>query len=171
MLVTIRPAGPDDAARIAAIDLLPGVRPWLDLPPEADGDTAAWVRANVEWVERPDHRCVVATQADGAIVGSITLRASETETEGACMGLVVDPAHQNRGVGAALLGWLTTAADAQGLRRVYLAVHKNNNRAITLYARHGWVYDGTLPGNCDRMVRLRAEPGESIHSSSTHSRV
>lgn len=155
--IRIRAATPEDAARIAEIDLLPEVRPWMDLPPAANGKRDAWVRANVDWIRTPSHRCMVATLPDGTVVGSITLAHDPGEAEGVCMGLAVHPAFQGRGVGRALLGWLLDTADAFPLDRVYLAVHKGNHRAITLYALNGFVYDGTTPEGCDRMVRMRPQ--------------
>jgi RimJ/RimL family protein N-acetyltransferase len=153
--IRIRPATPEDAARIAEIDLLPEVRPWMDLPRAADGEEDAWVRANVAWITKASHQCVVATLADGTVVGSITLAHEPGEEEGVCMGLAVHPAFQAQGIGRGLLRWLLDTADALDLSRVYLAVHKDNHRAITLYALNGFVYDGTTPTGCDRMVRRR----------------
>lgn len=153
--ITVRPAAREDAAALAALDTQWEIRRWLDLPPEAD-DPAAWERAYIAWIERPDHRCVVATLPEGEIVGSVTLRAAAGDVEGACLALKVDAAHQGRGIGTALLGWLTATADALNLACVYLEVLRENHRAITLYAAHGFIYDDTDADGCDRMVRPRA---------------
>jgi len=155
LAVTIRDAGAADARRLAEIDLLPDVRPWLDLPLEADDGIDSWTRNNRDWMEDPRHRCVVAVLPGGAVVGSVTLSRRPGEPDGACLALKVDPACQNRGVGGALLRWLVTTADALGLDRLYLAVLRTNRRAVALYARNGFVYDGPSSATCDRMVRMR----------------
>ncbi len=151
----VRPATVDDAERLAEIDLIPEVRPWLDLPPEASRGRDAWVRANREWVEHPEHHCVVAVLPNGFVAGSVTLRYTRNDLDGVCLALKVDPEYQGQGIGSALLRWVIETADAVPLARVYLAVLRSNSLAIALYARHGFVYAGPTAHDCDRMVRHR----------------
>lgn len=59
--------------------------------------------------------------------------------------VVVHPAHQGRGVGSKLL---TTALDLAdnwlNLRRLELLAYVDNEKAIALYSKHGFVIEGTM---------------------------
>lgn len=154
--IRIRPATRADANAIAEIDLHPDVRPWLDLPPEAARGWRHWLQATVRWIENPTHRCVVAVTDDGTLCGSVTLRRSPSQdSDAACLGLKVHPAWSHRGIGSALMRWLLDTTDGEQIDRVYLAVLRTNVRAIRLYQRLGFVYDGPTTPGCDRMVRVR----------------
>lgn len=61
------------------------------------------------------------------------------------LGITVSRAHQGQGVGQALMAALTDYADnwAQVLR-IELTVYHDNQRAIRLYERHGFVPEGRL---------------------------
>ncbi|MFS4439622.1 GNAT family N-acetyltransferase [Paracoccaceae bacterium GXU_MW_L88] len=52
--------------------------------------------------------------------------------------LSIDPAHQGRGLGAALIAYLKTEAEAQNLRGLSLDVIDTNPRAAALYQRLGF---------------------------------
>lgn len=59
--------------------------------------------------------------------------------------LYVRAAHQNRGVGSALLGAALEHPRLRGCRTVFLDVWAENAGAVRLYARHGFVKVGELP--------------------------
>lgn len=53
--------------------------------------------------------------------------------------LWVDPEHQGRGVGSALLQALENEIDAAGFETAEIETHARNHRAIDLYKRTGYV--------------------------------
>jgi ribosomal protein S18 acetylase RimI-like enzyme len=59
-------------------------------------------------------------------------------------GLAVDPAHQGRGVGAALLDAAIECARDRGKRRLVLHVLSGNAPARRLYASRGFEVEGAL---------------------------
>ena len=88
---------------------------------------------------------LVAAEADGAIVGTVTYCGPEsTMAEVAWAGeaefrmLAVRPAAQGRGVGALLSAECVRRAQAQGCRAVVLCVIEGNDGARRLYERMGF---------------------------------
>ena len=59
--------------------------------------------------------------------------------------VAVDPAHQRRGIGDALVHELFAAAQANDCGAVTLEVRASNTSAIALYERHGMVSAGVRP--------------------------
>lgn len=103
------------------------------------------------WRERlakydPAKYALVA-EIDGDIVGSAGLFINERPRQRHCamLGIGVAGAHSGRGVGTALMRELLRAADGWlNLLRVELTVYVDNERAIRLYTRFGFVIEGTL---------------------------
>lgn len=64
------------------------------------------------------------------------------------MGLVVigvSSDHQGKGYGSLLLKEFESRARKEGLGRIHLSVHKDNQQAITAYKRNGWVVGKESP--------------------------
>lgn len=139
---TLRPATPAD---IEAIECL--------LPRLADFDVPAHRRPEDLWQgdrdlvrewasgRRDDMLMIVAARGDEihAVVGA-SLRAEWlTGVPSAHVELlVVDPAMERQGIGAALLHALEVAAIARGATSLSLNVFTNNRRARALYERAGF---------------------------------
>ena len=94
----------------------------------------------------------LATAGDGRAAGFSLMRAVADEAE--LLLIAVDPAHQHRGIGQALVSDFITAATAKGATRLHLEV-RDGNPAIALYERVGF----TLAGR--RKNYYRGPDGES----------
>ena len=79
----------------------------------------------------------VAETGDGRIIGFLLARRELPEAIGYVDVLAVDPDHQGRGVGTALLVDAFTAFAAVGLREAQLGVDSDNPRALRVYERAG----------------------------------
>lgn len=90
----------------------------------------------------PGGQIVMAT-VDGQIVGTGALiRRSEDVYELAKM--AVSKPFQNKGIGAAIVGYLEDAARALGLKKLYLVSSTKLPQAVPLYRKLGWI-DTDLP--------------------------
>lgn len=93
-------------------------------------------------------RVWVARSADGQIVGHIDLRAHpESFAEHRCLlGMGVHRRHRRAGLGAALIAHARQwAADVAQLEWIDLQVLSDNNAAVALYQRAGFVKAGEMP--------------------------
>lgn len=146
MTLTLRRARPSDAAALAAQladpDIFPGL---LQLP-----------HAHVEmWQQRlstppvaGSPELLLLAERGGEVLGSAGLHpvgAQLRRRHVMMMGISVAPAAQGQGVGQALMAALLDYADnwAQVLR-IELTVFHDNERAIRLYERHGFVHEGRM---------------------------
>lgn len=86
---------------------------------------------------------VVAEDADGTIVGFVMGVVSVPSTARLLV-LVVDPDHQNRGIGGRLLEEFVGRFQAGGVDRVRLEVRVTNEGAIRFYERFGFDVEGRL---------------------------
>ncbi len=68
------------------------------------------------------------------------------ETKAHLVLLGVEPARRQRGLGAALLGWLEKCALTAGLPRVQLEARADNPSAIAFYQEQGYQAMGTVAG-------------------------
>lgn len=131
----LRPARPDDAAALARVFTRArrAAAPELPLSGHDEGETAVRLaRALAD----PDREVWVAEAGD-AVVGYALLTATWLED------LYVDPAHQRRGAGTALLD-LVCAQRPDGFG---LWVFTTNRVARQLYRRHGLVELETTDGS------------------------
>lgn len=132
--VTLDALTPDDAMRCADLErvLFPGDGPW---------SAAAFLS---EIGSR--HTTCLAARAAGGLVGYAVLAAlgpdGDREFEVHTIG--VDPAHQGRGIGRALLERMLAMADAERAP-VVLDVRTDNTPARTLYEAHGFEVVGLRP--------------------------
>jgi L-phenylalanine/L-methionine N-acetyltransferase len=90
----------------------------------------------------------VCATIGGRMVGHAGLEVHRpTRAHSANLGMAVHDAYHGRGVGSALLQALTDCADgALGLRRIELTVFIDNEPAIALYRKFGFVEEGRSRG-------------------------
>ena len=136
----VRAREPGDWEALSALMQLPRVR-WgtLRLPFTSADETR-------KWIERPADGSVfiVATLDDRLIGAASMIRYKGRRDHVGDIGMSVHDDFQGRGVGAALLGALVDTADKWlNLRRLELAVYVDNEPAIRLYKRFGFVIEGT----------------------------
>ena len=125
-LIAIRDAGGDDMDAVMAI-MGAAFEPTYG---------EAWTRSQCAGIlPMAGVSLRLATSGDGAVIGFALMRAIADEAE--LLLIAVDPAAQQRGVGAALVEDFITFAATRGARRLHLEV-RDGNSAILLYERAGF---------------------------------
>jgi putative acetyltransferase len=145
--VVVRPARPRDRRQI--LDLLAAVaaeRRYIRMEAVED-DRARMRRA---WVTRAwtvDRAHLVAV-ADGRVIGNLVIVRDPVPVghHVASLGMVVARDWRERGVGSALLGEAFRWAGWAGVEKVHLTVYPENDRAINLYKKFGFLEEGRLSG-------------------------
>lgn len=142
--ITIRVAGPADAAALGALR-----RAWTA---EQDGDVAdeTFEARFAEWYERAgEHRVTWVAEDAGQPVGMMNLAVFErmprpgrdAGTWGYLANAFILASHRNRGLGSMLLAAVLRHADTNGYVRVVL---RPSRRAVPFYERAGFSVDGGL---------------------------
>jgi L-amino acid N-acyltransferase YncA len=141
-LYKIRPAAAGDAEAIRAIrnDVIEhSTAIWTTtLLSAADGQ--AWL------AENRARGSAFAAEAAGEVVGFANWapwRPKDGYRFTVEDSLYLVPPHQGRGVGAALLGTLISAAAASGAHVMMACIEATNARSVALHARHGFECVGT----------------------------
>lgn len=96
---------------------------------------------------QPGFYSLVACAPEGEVVGNIGLRVNQRprRSHTADLGMAVRDDWQGRGVGTALMAAACDLADRWlPVTRIELTVYTDNAAAIALYARFGFVVEGTL---------------------------
>lgn len=100
---------------------------------------------------------------DGRDVAMVSLTVPGGDEPPELISLWVDPAARGRGAGdAAVEAVLDLAARSCPGRPVVLSVHEDNDRAVRLYARHGFVDVGVSPDD-PRERRMVRDPSAPRH--------
>ena len=137
----IRPVKIEDASDINRMRIMNGVREnILGIASERVSDSEAFIRA----LSQDDHMLVA--EVDGVVVGCVGLQASSkprTRHTGA-MGIMVHADYQKQGIGKSLMtAILDIAFNWLKLKRVELCVFVDNEAAVALYKKMGFVIEGT----------------------------
>lgn len=140
---TLRPARPTDGRALA--HLFSAVRSegrWLITPSGAvsEPSEAFWIS---ELIRAGEHLVLVA-EADGEVIGNILVsidRGVATEHIGILSITVADGWRDVR-IGSELVAAAQDWARRRGLRKVSLGVFPDNERAIAVYERAGFVREG-----------------------------
>lgn len=143
--ITIRSLEPADAPAVAALLGMPGVVEGTLQQPDAP------LASRIEMLQRLEpHACRLVAVAGAEIVGSAGLHTVHPllrRSHVRVLGIAVAPAWQDRGVGRQLIERLLAWADNwAGVLRVELNVHAENERAIALYRKLGFVEEGRHRG-------------------------
>jgi predicted N-acetyltransferase YhbS len=165
--VTVRPARPDDAGRIAAIcyDAFRAIAEWHRFPPDFPNVEAALGFAE-HALSRSDVYGVVA-EIDGKVVGSNFLW--EADYAAGVGPITVDPQVQNGAVGRRLMTAVLDRAQVRGIDAVRLVQAAYHTRSLSLYAKLGFavreplaLLQGTPPGISVDGRRVRAAIEEDL---------
>src|SRR5918996_931379 len=140
---TLRPARPTDGRSLAA--LFAAVRAegrWLVTAPGAVDDPAEsfWIS---EMIRSQEHLAVVA-EADGEVIGNVlvsTERNVATQHIGT-LAICIADGWRDVGIGGALVEAAKDWAQRRGLGKLALGVFPDNDRAIAVYERAGFVREG-----------------------------
>ena len=143
--ITVRRSTPRDAAAFARIMGDPEVLPNLMQTPYTSAEI--WERRLTENDAPGRTDLHLVAERESQVVGSAGLHpAAQTRRRHAAMlGISVAREAQGQGVGSALMQALCDYADHWAhLLRIELTVFVDNERAIALYRRFGFVHEGTF---------------------------
>ena len=140
---TLRPGRPTDGRALAR--LFADVRAegrWLITTPGAvsEPSEAFWIG---ELIRGSEHLALVA-EADGEVVGNVLVsvdRGRATEHIGV-LSICIARDWRDVGIGSELVEGAKAWAHERGLRKVSLGVFPDNERAIAVYEKHGFVREG-----------------------------
>ncbi|MEE6176265.1 GNAT family N-acetyltransferase [Mycobacterium sp. 050134] len=115
-------------------------------PGTAPGDIAAFVDANLSAERFADYladprRAILTARHDGRIVGYAMLVRDADAAE--LSKIYVLPDYHGAGISAALMDRTLATARRWGIRRVWLGVNQQNQRAQRFYTKSGFAVDGT----------------------------
>jgi ribosomal protein S18 acetylase RimI-like enzyme len=161
--ITVRDAGPDDAARIAAIARASWTDTYRDIFDDAFIEDSLATNYRVEDLaagaaraaEDNDHYFLVAERA-GEVVAFAQFAVGPRGPQ--LFRIYADPAHYGIGAGHALIEELHRRLGGR-FDSYVLDVHPRNERGLAFYRRHGFVVAGEGVGpDCHLMLRreLRA---------------
>ena len=166
--VSVRPARPADAERVARLQLSTWRTAYADLlPPEAlevpeEQVAALWLRA-VEVPPSPQHRVLVAMERD-ELVGFAALAPAEDDgldpaTTAEVAALLVEPRWGRRGHGSRLLAAAVDTWRGDGVRTAVLWAWERDAATRSFLASAGWELDGAARGldtgpRVQRQVRM-----------------
>jgi ribosomal protein S18 acetylase RimI-like enzyme len=145
--VEIRPAVPSDA------------RGWVRHISEVAAEGRFIRTEEVRWTPRQmrkrfrrpytkDELQVVAV-SEGRVIGSLWVgrEANPVTRHVASLGMSVDKGWRSKGIGSALMTEAFRWARWAGIEKIGLTVYPNNQRAINLYKKYGFVEEGQLTGH------------------------
>jgi ribosomal-protein-alanine N-acetyltransferase len=122
--LSVREAGPLDAAVLAALHRQCFQRPWDET-------------AMAQFASAPGTLCLIGSVGDGAssVAGLLIARKADDEAEILTFGVV--PPCRNKGLGTALLQAAIERLRASGAKRLFLEVEDGNQAALRLYRACG----------------------------------
>jgi putative acetyltransferase len=139
--MVIRPIKIEDAADMNRMRVMSGVREnILGVASERVSDTEAFIRA----LSPNDH--LLVAEVNGIVVGCAGLQVSPKPRtrHTAGFGIMIHAGHQRQGIGKALMEAVLDIADNWlKLKRVDLCVFVENEAAVALYRKMGFVVEGT----------------------------
>jgi putative acetyltransferase len=143
--VVVRRATLNDAGAYARVMGHPEVMPQLLQVPFTDEEQ--WRAKLGESLAPGKHDVILVAELQGEVVGNAGLHpvsAHLRRRHALHLGIAVLPSAQGQGVGSALMQAMCDYADqwAQALR-MELTVFADNDRAIALYRKFGFVHEGT----------------------------
>src|SRR5512144_109358 len=169
MTITIRRATPNDAAAYARIMGDPAVFGGLMQMPYTNED--AWRARLTDTCAPGKPDLPLAAELHAEVVGTAGLHPagpSQRRRHALMLGISVAREAQGRGVGSALMAAMCDYADRWvGALRIELTVYADNEPALALYRKFGFVIEGTFKGYALRdgryvdayaMARLHPDP-------------
>lgn len=140
----LRPFDPSDARRIRAV--VETRAPFL--PPGAPGrpsGVAAWLARGAHELRRSGQGIHLAMEADGLIVGAVSLFGTRWETGTTEIGYGVHPLHRGRGYAPeAVRGLVRWTFGNTSLRRIELRANVDNHASLRVAQKAGFVREGVL---------------------------
>ncbi|MCI3943813.1 GNAT family N-acetyltransferase [Pseudomonas syringae] len=139
MSLTVRAMADSDWSSLAQLFQQPVFRWWtLRMPYQSANDIKRLVEG------RPSSGLSLVAEQEGVVVGCAMLyRFQGRRQHVADFWMGVDDSHHRQGIGALMLKELTeTASRWLNIKRLELTVFSDNEPAIELYKKHGFVVEG-----------------------------
>jgi ribosomal protein S18 acetylase RimI-like enzyme len=166
--VSLRDAGPADAAAVARIQVASWRAAYAGLMPDEVLAGLSEERRREHWetllAAGPPAFCLLAGSPPVGFVAAGTARLGydgdgdgDGDGHGQVYAIYVDPEHWGRGHGGALLAAAVERLRAAGSRRVTLWVLTTNLSARAFYERAGWSATG--------LTRTETMPGAELHET------
>ena len=155
----IRPARPRDAASFAEM-LTIVVREGKYIRTEEVGRDLRSVKRRFRESWDDEHAWFVAVgDADGKVIGSLSIAREDhaVTRHVASIGMMVAPEWRSRGVGSALMAAAVEWAKRMGVEKLALSVYPDNEPALALYRKFGFVDEGRLKGHSKKAIGYRDE--------------
>ncbi len=169
--VSVRPARPDDAERVARVQLSTWRTAYAHLLPEdalavpEEQVAALWLRA-VEVPPSPRHRLLVAFERDELVGFAALAPAEDDDVEVASTGeltaLLVEPRWGRRGHGSRLLAAAVDTWRPDGISTAVTWAWERDPAMLSFLAAAGWGRDGATRG---LDTGPRVQPQVRLHTS------
>jgi RimJ/RimL family protein N-acetyltransferase len=107
-------------------------------------DERAWIRSNTQ------HGLLLVAEVGGKIIGLLNFRLSTSKkfSHKGFFGMSIQQAYTNQGIGEVLINTLMHwAKEDDRVEKISLEVFSNNERAIHLYKKMGFMEEGRLVKN------------------------
>ena len=147
--VLLREAVTSDAQGIARVRVIAWQSTYFGLIPDSLLQNLNIEKSSANWTKRlesPDQSAkTIVAEIDGTIVGYIGVGVSRdpgASEVGEVYTIYVDPGHQSRGVGSALIRAGIHFLKSMSFNEATLWVFERNARAIKYYETHGWKSTG-----------------------------
>lgn len=165
--VSVRPARPEDAERVARVQLSTWRTAYDFLPEDAldvplEQAAALWLRA-IELPPTPAHRVLVAMEAEELVGFAASGPAEEDDVEAVEVAtLLVEPRWGRRGHGSRLLAATVDHWREDGASTAVTWVWERDAASRSFLTSAGWETDGMARGldtgpRVERQVRLHAD--------------
>lgn len=145
-MITVREATAADASTLVAYLKELVAEPGINIPLSPDElPSIEQERAILDDVSRSEHAIMLIAQAEGQLVGELSLRAISQRRavrHVATLGMSVRASWRRKGVGRELLAAALEWAPTAGIKRIELYVYARNEAAIALYEHHGFSIEG-----------------------------
>jgi putative acetyltransferase len=142
--VVVRRASPGDAAALVELGRAVSSEPERWLITDGDWRNATDERRYLRAVRRSRHAAVFVAEADGEVVGRLSLARDShpASPHVADLGLMVSERFRRRGIGRALLDQAVAWAREVGVEKLELHVFPHNEPAVRLYEQFGFEREG-----------------------------
>jgi ribosomal protein S18 acetylase RimI-like enzyme len=153
----VRPAGPGDARSFLTLwRSVVGERTFVRSDSVHGSVRTFRKRFRSSWTNEEAN--LVAVHGD-RVIGHLSVSREEhpVTRHVASLGMAVAPEWRGRGVGSALMAEAIAWARTHGVEKLALSVYPDNQRALALYAKFGFVEEGRLTGHSRKSIGYRDE--------------